>query len=93
MVKCIAVRCDSGYKKKLSSVRDGSVKKNHYFYVPKDKKEIKRWQKAILRDDIQVKAGHAVCEKHFASDDILHEKLITGPDGSVLGRVCIFFCL
>ena len=43
---------------------------------------------AILRDDIKLKAGHAICEKHFKPEDILQERLTYTPDGeTVLGRV------
>ena len=45
MVKCIAVRCDSGYKKKLSSVRDGSVKKTIIFTYQKVKRKFKDGRK------------------------------------------------
>ena len=86
MVKCIAVKCDSGYKNKRSS----EEQTRRFFYVPKDKNLIKKWQRAILRDDIEVKEGQAVCDKHFAESDIIRERTIIGPDGIVLGTVCIF---
>ena len=39
-------------------------------------------------NNIELKAGDPVCRKHFHSEDILLEKIITGPGGSILGRVC-----
>ena len=54
--------------------------------MPKDKNLIKKWQRANLRDDIEVKEGQAVCDKHFAESDIIRERTIIGPDGIVLER-------
>ena len=50
MVKCIALKCDSGYKKKRSS----EEQTRRFFYAPKDKNLIKTWQRAILRVDIEL---------------------------------------
>ena len=37
---------------------------------------------------MKLKAGHAICEKHFKPEDILQERLTYAPDGvKVLGRV------
>ena len=44
MVKCIAVKCNSGYKKKRCS----EEQTRRFFYVPKDKNLIKKLQRAIL---------------------------------------------
>ena len=57
MVKCICVECKSKYKSCYEKVR--------FFIVPKDKKRIKSWQIAILRDDRQLKPADAICEQHF----------------------------
>ena len=77
MVKCVCFGCKSGYKSCSDKVR--------FFIVPKDENTIKLWKIAILRDDIKLKAGHAICEKHFKPEDILQENI---PDGvTVLGRV------
>ena len=62
--------------------------KVRFFIVPKDENTIKLRKIAILRDDMKLKAGHAICEKHFKPKDILQERLIYAPDGvKVLGRV------
>ena len=80
MVKCVFFGCKSGYKSCSDKVR--------FFIVPKDENTIKLWQIAILRDDIKLKAGHEICEKHFKPEDILQERLTYTPDGvAVLGRV------
>ena len=50
MVKCIAVKCDSGNKKKRSS----EEQTRRFFYMPKDKNLIRKWQRAISRVDIEV---------------------------------------
>ena len=54
--------------------------------MPKDKNLIKKWHRAILRVDIEVEEGQAVCDKHFAESDIIRERTIIGPDGIVLER-------
>ena len=37
---------------------------------------------------MELKAGHAICEKHFKPEDIFQERLTYAPDGvTVLGRV------
>ena len=61
--ECAAHGCNSGY--------DNNSKKLHVFLVPKEPKEIERWQKAILRDDIKLKYGHIVYDKHFFPEDII----------------------
>ena len=77
--KCTAPGCNSGY--------DNNSEKLHVFLVPKDPKEIERWQKAILRDDIKLKYGHVVCEKHFFPEDIIWMAEVKGPDGTVMSSV------
>ena len=80
MVKCVFFGCKSGYKSCCDKV--------HFFIVPKDKNTIKLRQIAILRDYMKLKAGLAICEKHFKPEDILQERLTYAPDGvKVLGRV------
>ena len=80
MVKCIYFGCKPGYKSCSDKVR--------FFIVPKDENTIKLRQIAILRDDMNLKAGHEICEKHFKPEDILQERLTYAPDGvTVLGRV------
>ena len=80
MVKCVYFWCKSGYKSCSNKVR--------FFIVSKDENTIKLWQIAILRDDMKLKADHAICEKHFEPEDILQERLTYAPDGvNVLGRV------
>ena len=80
MVKCVYFGCKSGYKSCSDTVR--------FFIVPKDENTIKLRQIAILRDDMKLKAGHAIREKHFKLEDILQERLTYAPDGvKVLGRV------
>lgn len=80
--KCIVVGCDSGYKRK------GEIeKKIKFFYVPNNNEAIKKWQIAINRNDYKVKAGDAVCAKHFEGSDIIHEKLIKNTDGDIIGTV------
>ena len=54
--------------------------------MPKDKNLIKKCQRAILKVDIEVEEGQAVCDKHFAVSDIIRERTIIGPDGIVLER-------
>ena len=87
MVKCVFFGCKSGYKSYSDKVP--------FFIVPKDENTIKLWQIAILRDDMELKAGHAICEKHFKPEDILQNRLTYAPGGvTVLGRVStsnIFF--
>ena len=88
MVKCVCFGCKSGYKSWSDKVR--------FFIVLKDENTIKLWQIAILRDDMKLKAGHAICEKHFEPEDILQERLTYAPDGvKVLGRVSTtnIYCL
>ncbi|XP_051170091.1 uncharacterized protein LOC127287300 [Leptopilina boulardi] len=84
MVKCVAVGCVSGYKRKKNP-----VEKVFFYYVPKDEKTIKKWQIAILRDDITLKAGDAVCEKHFRKTDFIFERPITSSDGTVIGKTVL----
>ena len=80
MVKCVCFGCKSGYKFCSDKV--------HFCIVPKDGNTIKLRQITILRDDMKLTAGHAICEKHFKPEDILQERLIYAPDGvKVLGRV------
>ena len=71
-MKCVYFGCKSGYKSCSDKVR--------FFIVPKDKNTIKLWQIAILRDDMKLKEGHAICEKHFEPEDILQESLTYSPD-------------
>ena len=62
--------------------------KVRFFIIPKDENTIKLRQIAILWKDQKLKAGHAICEKHFEPKDILQERLTYAPDGvKVLGRV------
>ena len=80
MVKCVCIECKSGYKTCSEEVR--------FFILPKDKKIIKSWQIAILRDDRKLKPGDAICEKHFKPEDILRERITYALDGvTVMGRV------
>ena len=45
-------------------------------------------QIAILQDDMKLRAGHAISEKHFKPEDILQERLTYALDGvKFLGRV------
>ena len=73
MVKCVYFGCRSGYKSCSDKV--------FFFIVPKDENTIKLWQISILRDDMKLKLGHAICEKHFEPEDILQERLTYAPDG------------
>ena len=79
--KCVVFGCTTGYA--------SNSDKLPAFTVPSDKKRIKKWQIAILRDDIVLKPGHVIYAKHFLPEDILTERLIRGLDGSVLGTVRI----
>ena len=80
MVKCVYFGCKFGYKSCFDKVR--------FFIGPKDENVIKVRQNAILRDDMKLKEGHAICEKHFEPEDIPQERLTYAPDGvKVLGRV------
>ena len=80
MVKCVCFGCKSGYKSCSDKVR--------FFIVPKDENIIKLRQIAILRNDMKLKAGHAICEEHFKLEDILQEMLTYAPHGvKVLRRV------
>ena len=64
----------------------------HCFVVPRDENIIRLWQIAIIRDDIKLKPGDAICEKNFKSQDIIYEKLTYVPDGvTILGRVSRLF--
>lgn len=77
--KCVCVGCKSGY--------ESCPDKVHCFTVPKDNKLRKQWQIAIWRDDIKLKGGEVVCQKHFHPEDILRERLLYGPDGiTVMGK-------
>ena len=79
MVKCVIFGCKFGYKSCSDKV--------HFFIVLKDKNTIRLRQIAILRDDVKLKAGHAICEKHFKPEDILQKRLTYAPGGvKVLGR-------
>ena len=75
MVKCVCFVCKSGYKSCSDKVR--------FFIVPKDENTVELRQIAILRDDMKLKAGHAICEKHFKPEDILQEWLTYAPDGVI----------
>ena len=80
MVKCVCFGCKSGYKSCSDKVS--------FFIVPKGENAIKLRQIAILRDDMKLKSGHAICEKHFKPEDILQERLTYAPYGvKVLGRI------
>ena len=57
--------------------------------MPKDPNVIKEWQIAILRNDIKLKPGDVVCSLHFNSEDIIREKIFTGPDETVVATVSI----
>ena len=76
MVKCVCFGCKSGYKSCSDKVR--------FSIVSKDENTIKLWQIAILRDDIKLKAGRAISEKHFKPEDIPEERLTHSPDGVTL---------
>ena len=67
MVKCVCFGSKSGYKSCCDKVR--------FFIVPKDEYTIKLRQIAIFQNDMELKAGHAICEKHFKPEDILQERL------------------
>ena len=73
MVKCVFFGCKSRYKSCSDKV--------HFFIVPKDENTIKLRQIAILRDDMKLKAGHAICEKHFKPEHILQKRLTYAPGG------------
>ena len=79
---CVAPGCKSGYE-------NNNHEKCHFFLVPKNPVEIKKWQRAILRDDIILKHKDAVCEKHFLASDIIWELKVRGPDGSVRSSVSV----
>ena len=62
--------------------------------VPKDKNTKRLWQIAIFRDDIKLKLGDAICEKHFNPEDMMYKKITYAPDGvTVSGRVSRLFFL
>ena len=73
MVKRVCFGCKSGYKSCSDKVR--------FFIVPKDENTIILRQIAILRYDMKLKAGHAICEKHFKPEDIFQETLTHAPYG------------
>ncbi|XP_033228684.1 uncharacterized protein LOC117180346 [Belonocnema kinseyi] len=79
--RCIVFGCKSGQKRGVTKKEKG--KKVHFFLVPKA--EVELWQRALSRKDIVVKAGHAVCQRHFSDKDILWRKELRGPDGKILG--------
>lgn len=64
--RCVAPGCTSGY--------DSNPKKEHVFLAPKGEENVKKWQKAIMRDDITLKSVHKVCALHFSKEDILWQK-------------------
>ena len=77
-MKCVCVKCKSGYK--------SCSEKVSFFIVPKNKKIIKSWQIAILRDDRKFNRGDAICEKHFKPEDILRERIPYASDGITVMR-------
>ena len=84
MRKCVAVGCKTCYT--------SCSEKVHCFVVPRDKNIIRLWQIAIFRDDIKLKPGDVICEKHSKSENIIYEKITYAPDGvTVLGRVSRLF--
>ena len=85
-MKCVCFGCKSGYK---SNREQDKLNKIQFFKVPNDPNVIKKWQIAILRDDIKLKPGDVVCSLHLSSEDIIREKTFTGPDGSVVAMISI----
>ena len=60
----------------------------HTFLLTSPLHVIKVWQIAILRDDMKLKEGHAIREKHCDPEDIFQERLTYASGGvKVLGRV------
>lgn len=78
-MRCIVPGCTSGYTSNYEKV--------HFFNVPKDEEKQKVWQIAIKRPDLVLKCTQGVCENHFKKGDILRERKLLGPDGTVLGVV------
>lgn len=82
MGRCIAPGCTSGYD-------SNKIEKVHFFNVPKDETRRKHWQDALKRNDLDLKPSHQVCMKHFRQEEIMTFREIKGPDGSILGIVCV----
>ncbi|KAK0179714.1 hypothetical protein PV327_005442 [Microctonus hyperodae] len=55
------------------------------FTVPKDRKRRKKWQNVI--NVKKLKTHHHICEKHFASDDIVHFTEHRDENGYLLARI------
>ncbi|XP_068993676.1 uncharacterized protein [Neodiprion pinetum] len=77
MPTCIVPGCTSGYS--------SNPEKVHFFTIPRDPTSEKLWKDAVHRANSSVKAGRAVCEKHFLKDEILWQRQLLGPSGQVVG--------
>ena len=91
MPTCIAPGCKSGYKSQVTKSVEPGYERISFFTVPEDPAIIALWQQSLNRKDFTVKAGQFVCCKHFLKDNILHEKILIGPDGTILGKVSILY--
>ena len=79
--RCIAPKCNVGY--------DSNKEKVHKFSVPKCPEKLKKWQRAIKRDDIVLKAGQVVCQRHFLPEDIVWGWDAKDANGRVI-RVSVY---
>ncbi|XP_057337858.1 uncharacterized protein LOC130675947 [Microplitis mediator] len=77
MSHCMVRGCNPGHRK--------NREKKHLFSAPKDFDLRKKWQIAIRRNDIELKTGHRVCEKHFLPDQIQYQRILRDQNGAVLG--------
>ncbi|XP_063243012.1 uncharacterized protein LOC134542569 isoform X2 [Bacillus rossius redtenbacheri] len=77
---CIVPFCNEGYGSKPS--------RYSFFCVPKDPVKRKKWQAAIPRK-LELKPGQAVCEKHFAPEDIVRKKVFKDCNGAVLAEAVL----
>lgn len=80
--KCFAPGCKSGYASNPEKVP---------MYKPSTEEIRKRWNAALPRTGRELSMKHAICEKHFAAHFIEREKIMRGPDGTILARVIIIF--
>lgn len=82
MSHCMVRRCNSGHGK--------NREKKNLFSAPKDLDLRKKWQIAIRRNDIELKSGFRVCEKHFLPDQIRYQRILLDQNGAVLGVVSTY---
>lgn len=77
---CVAPGCKQGY---------GSNPSNRsFFFVPKDPVRRAKWQAALPpRPNFELKYGQALCEKHFAPDDIIRKRVFKDRNGTVIAEV------